>query len=146
MNLKFLICVKLHFLIKNLRESIWFYSFVQNSQVVMNFKFAIPYHQDKVNPHFGKSKEFCFITVQNLKIVNTKIKPTPLHQLSDIVDWIISEKVTHILASGIGQRAIETFTSNNIEVMWGVPDDTPEKLVTAYLDSQLVLGKNLCDH
>lgn len=79
-------------------------------------------------------------------IVATKIKRTPLYHLSDIVDWVISEKTTHVLACGIGQRAIEKLTSHNIEVMWGVPDDTPEKLVTAYLDSQLVLGKNLCDH
>lgn len=112
----------------------------------MDYLFAVPLHEEKVSSHFGKAKEFCFLKVKNLKIITVDKKRTPLHQLSEIVDWVIAEKATHVLAVGIGQRAIEFLTENNIEVMWGVPDDTPERLVTAYLDSQLVLGKNLCDH
>ncbi|MEZ5084533.1 MAG: NifB/NifX family molybdenum-iron cluster-binding protein [Bacteroidales bacterium] len=112
----------------------------------MEYLFAVPLHEDKVGSHFGKAKEFCFITVQNLKIISINTLRTPLYQLREITDWLINKKVTHVLANGIGQHAIENLTRNNIEVMWGVPDDTPERLVTAYLDSQLVLGKNLCDH
>jgi len=46
----------------------------------------------------------------------------------------------------MGQRAQALFAQQGIEVMVGASADTPERIVTAYLDGSLSLGGNVCDH
>jgi predicted Fe-Mo cluster-binding NifX family protein len=46
----------------------------------------------------------------------------------------------------MGQRAQQLFTQNQIEVVVGAPVDTPENLVSAYLNKTLQSGENICDH
>ena len=46
----------------------------------------------------------------------------------------------------MGQRAQQLFAQNEIEVFVGAPDDSPENLVSTYLNKTLESGENLCDH
>jgi predicted Fe-Mo cluster-binding NifX family protein len=54
--------------------------------------------------------------------------------------------VTDIIAGGLGQRAIDIFLQNGINVYTGVNIATPEELVKQLLNGTLVAGVNLCDH
>ncbi|MCD4697723.1 MAG: hypothetical protein K8S16_15980 [Bacteroidales bacterium] len=111
----------------------------------MDYKFAIPLKYGTVSGHFNRSHEFCFITVNNLTIESIDIVEVPSLDNRETSLWLINQNITHVLASGIGQQTIDHLTAQKVEVMWGVPEDTPEKLVKAYLDSQLVLGENSGD-
>jgi predicted Fe-Mo cluster-binding NifX family protein len=51
-----------------------------------------------------------------------------------------------IIAGGIGQRAQQLFARNNIKVVIGASDQSPEELVSAYLNNTLETGDNICDH
>ncbi len=110
------------------------------------FTFAIPLKEGVVGDHFGHAREYCIIDVVDRKIVSQKTYPSPGHDRGLIPAWLEDFSVTHVIANGIGQRAIDLFTEKKVEVIWGVPADKPEILVKAYLDSQLVPGINLCDH
>ena len=60
--------------------------------------------------------------------------------------WLGGIGVNVIIAGGIGQRAQQLFVQNEIEVVVGAPADSPENLVSAYLNKTLKSGENLCDH
>lgn len=117
-----------------------------SNPVSMHLKFAIPVKDEVVSEHFGYSRAFCFIEVINRQITANTIIANPMHDRGLIPSWLAENKVTHVFANGIGQKAIDLLTENKIEVIWGVPADKPELLVKAYLDSQLVPGVNLRDH
>ena len=112
----------------------------------MNYKFAIPVDNGKISEHFGRAGEYCIVEVADGKIVSQKNLPGPLHDRGMIPAWLAENKVTHVLADGIGKYAIEILNDYKIEVIWGVPHDEPERLVRAFLDSSLTAGLNLCDH
>lgn len=112
----------------------------------MNLKFALPVDNGKISDHFGRASEYCLVEVQGQEIISSKTYPGPLHDRGMIPAWLAENKVTHVLADGIGHNAIEILNDYNIEVIWGIPHDKPELLVKAYLDSQLNTGLNLCDH
>lgn len=112
----------------------------------MDFLFAIPMKDDMIFNHFGGAKEFCLIPVINNTIKSQSRLISPNYSYGEIPEFLIKNKVTHVIANGIGQQAIKILTENQVEVIWGVPDDKPELLVKAYLDSQLAPGLNFCDH
>ena len=51
-----------------------------------------------------------------------------------------------IIAGGMGQRALELFAAQGIDVIIGASPETPENLVKDYLAGKLKTGQNVCDH
>jgi len=60
--------------------------------------------------------------------------------------WLHKNKVSVIIAGGMGQRAQQLFAQNNIKVVVGASDQVPEDLVSAFLENRLETGDNICDH
>jgi predicted Fe-Mo cluster-binding NifX family protein len=112
----------------------------------MKMTFAIPLKDDVVCDHFGHAREYCIVGVENRRIISMRNYTSPGHDRGRIPAWLVEFGITHVIANGIGQKAIDILTDHKIEVIWGVPADKPEILVKVYLDSQLVPGINLCDH
>jgi predicted Fe-Mo cluster-binding NifX family protein len=112
----------------------------------MRYVFAIPIKDEVVCEHFGHAREYCLLEVENRKILSQRMYTSPGHERGAIPAWLAEFGITHVIANGIGQKAVDMLTEHQIEVIWGVPADRPEILVKAYLDSQLVPGINLCDH
>ena len=46
----------------------------------------------------------------------------------------------------MGQRAQDLFSRQGIEVIVGAPADSPEKIISAYMEDSLQVGENVCDH
>ena len=112
----------------------------------MKYVFAIPVKDEVVCDHFGHARDYCIVEVENRKILSQRSFTSPGHERGRIPAWLMDLGITHVIANGIGQKAIDMLTESKVEVIWGVPADKPEILVKAYLDSQLVPGINLCDH
>jgi predicted Fe-Mo cluster-binding NifX family protein len=109
-------------------------------------KFAIPLAEGKLTAHFGHCQEFAIIEVENDQIKNKEILVPPLHEPGALPRWLHEIGANVIIASGMGQRAIDLFSQNSISVVIGAPFLEPEGLVTSYIDSTLATGDNLCDH
>jgi len=60
--------------------------------------------------------------------------------------WLASKGVTDIIAGGIGQRAINLFNQNKINVFVGAPLKNHTDLVNDLLNESLAAGANYCDH
>jgi ATP-binding protein involved in chromosome partitioning len=111
-------------------------------------KIAIPVASGKLCLHFGHCEIFKFFEVdkQNKKIINETEDIPPVHEPGVLPAWIKDKKTNIILAGGMGQRAQSLFLQNGIEVIVGVEELDPKTAVLSYLDNNLKVGSNNCDH
>jgi len=84
-----------------------------------------------------------------LVTVNNKSQqlPTPPpHQSGLLPKWLAELQVELIIASGMDRRTQQLFAQNNIDVIVGAMNNTPQELTLQYLTGQLKCGENICDH
>ncbi len=108
--------------------------------------FAIPTIDGKLCQHFGHCEKFAIIETENQNFANIKYLTPPAHQPGTYPRFLAEHGVSAIISGGMGMKAQQLFTQNNIEVCIGVDSDSPQKLVEQYLKGQLQTGQNLCDH
>ena len=87
-------------------------------EVIM--KVAIAKEGDLVSEHFGHCTEYALFVIENSKITSREILESPGHEPGKLPPFLASHKVTHVLAGGMGPRAVDLFCANNIEVFLGV--------------------------
>lgn len=109
-------------------------------------KFAIPVADGKLSLHFGHSKEFAIIDVENGEIGKKEMLEPPPHEPGVLPKWLNEKGVKVIIAGGMGHKARDFFTQYGIEVVVGAMAQPPEDLVKSYLAKTLVTGPNACDH
>ncbi|MDD3437303.1 MAG: NifB/NifX family molybdenum-iron cluster-binding protein [Candidatus Gastranaerophilales bacterium] len=111
-------------------------------------KIAIPTNNGKLCQHFGHCEVFTFVDIDENKkeILDKKEFTPPTHVPGILPPWVAEKGATIVLAGGMGERAQGLFEAQGIKVLVGCPPETPEKLVTDYLQNTLVTGVNTCDH
>ncbi len=111
-------------------------------------RIAIPLVQGKLSLHFGHCEQFAIFDIDDdtKKVINRDDATPPAHEPGVLPRWLHESNVSVIIAGGMGQRAQQLFTQNDIKVVVGASSSTPEELVKAYLNNTLVAGENICDH
>ena len=111
-------------------------------------KIAIPVSNDKLCLHFGHCDQFCIIDVDDDKnITSQELVTPPPHEPGVLPKWLGEEMAVNvIIAGGMGQRAQQLFTQNDIKVVVGAEATAPEELAKAFLNGKLTTGDNVCDH
>ena len=111
-------------------------------------KYAIPVIQGELCPHFGHCDHFALIDVdpETRQITDKQLVPSPGHEPGFLPRWLAEQGANVILAGGMGQRAVDIFTQNNVQVVLGVMEPDPEKAVLACLNDSLPVGENPCSH
>jgi len=109
---------------------------------------AIPLAEGRLAMHFGHCREFALIEVnrETKEIVAERREQPPAHQPGVLPNWLKQEGADLILAGGMEMRAQNLFAEHGIEVMVGMPAETPDHLVKSYLEGSLQPGDNICDH
>ena len=111
-------------------------------------KIALPVANSKLCMHFGHCEVFRVFEVnENTKqILSEQDLTPPPHEPGLLPKWIKDQGVSLVLAGGMGQRAQNIFTSQNINVLTGIEDLDPKSVVLSYLNDNLKTGTNACDH
>ncbi|MCD6174225.1 MAG: NifB/NifX family molybdenum-iron cluster-binding protein [Planctomycetes bacterium] len=111
-------------------------------------KIAIPLAQGKLTLHFGHCEQFAIIDVneETKEITSREDLTPPAHEPGVLPRWLHEQGANVIIAGGMGQRAQQLFTQNDIKVIVGASSDEPEEIVSAYLQGTLETGSNICDH
>jgi len=111
-------------------------------------KIAIPTTDNKLAIHFGHCANFTFIDVDidQGKITKKEIVESPPHQPGLLPLWLSERNTQMVIAGGIGQRAKDIFEEHGIQVLVGAPYETPEIIVSHFLNGNLKSGENSCDH
>ena len=111
-------------------------------------KIAIPLAAGRLCMHFGHCEQFALVDVaeEGGKAITTALVTPPPHEPGLLPRWLHEQGVTLVIAGGMGQRAQQLFGQSGVKVLVGAPPETPEHLVSAYLDGTLQCGGNTCDH
>lgn len=111
-------------------------------------KIAIPLADGRLAMHFGHCEQFALADVDETKREHrgTVILTPPPHEPGVLPEWLHEQGADVIIAGGMGQRAQRLFAQRGIRVVYGVPSDTPETIVKAFLEGTIAAGENLCDH
>ena len=111
-------------------------------------RIAIPVANGQLARHFGHCEEFALVEVDEStkKVGGTELLTPPSHEPGALPRWLHEQGATVIIAGGMGQRAQQLFAQNGIAVVVGASADTPDRIVSAYLDGSLQPGDNICDH
>jgi ATP-binding protein involved in chromosome partitioning len=111
-------------------------------------KIAIPTANGQLCPHFGHCEQFAIVEVdkEQKEIINTTMLTPPHHEPGILPRWLHEQGADMIIAGGMGQRAQGLFAQNQIQVVVGVTQGTPEIIIKDFLGGNLQTGNNLCDH
>jgi predicted Fe-Mo cluster-binding NifX family protein len=111
-------------------------------------RIAIPVIEGQLCAHFGHCQEFAIIDAdpETKQILANETAIPPAHEPGVLPSWLHEKGVNAIISGGMGQRAQMFFTQYGINVLTGATGGTPEEVVLAYLNDQLILGSNICDH
>lgn len=111
-------------------------------------RIAVPCENNQIATHFGHARQFAFFDVdqQKRQIAAEEKLDAPPHQPGLLPKWIAENGGQIILAGGMGQRAVQLFKQNGIEVVVGVTGLSPQQVVEQYLAGSLSTDNNLCDH
>lgn len=109
-------------------------------------RIAIPVSREALSTHFGHCETFSIIDTEDGKIISHRQLAPPPHQPGVYPPFLAGQGVNVVITGGIGQRAIELFLEQGIDVYTGVKSGAPEDLARAFLDKRLEAGENLCDH
>lgn len=107
---------------------------------------AIPTSSNCLCQHFGHCEKFAIFNIENKKITQETYTTPPPHEPGVLPKWLASKGVTHIIAGGMGQRAISLFNTQNIQVYTGVEEKPARMLIEEFLNDTLSTGVNICDH
>ena len=111
-------------------------------------RIAIPVVDGKLCAHFGHCQEFAIIDAdpESKQILANEASDPPPHEPGVLPHWLHEKGVDTVISGGMGQRAQMYFSQYGINVVTGATGGTPEEVVQAYLNDQLILGSNICDH
>lgn len=111
-------------------------------------KIALPSEGGNVNPHFGKSREFTIVELQDGQIVDRKtISATNLqHNHEGLAGLMTSEKVDVVIVGGIGAMALQALEQSGLRVIYGASGNIDD-VVGAFARGELVSqGSGCCSH
>ncbi|MDS1032379.1 NifB/NifX family molybdenum-iron cluster-binding protein [Porphyromonadaceae sp. NP-X] len=112
----------------------------------MKYLFAIPLENGILSQHFGHCQQFAFVEVENGSITKQTLITPPPHEPGLLPAWLAEKGITDIIASGIGQKAINLFQQQHIRVYMGAQHKSPAELVSDWMEESLTTGVNACDH
>jgi predicted Fe-Mo cluster-binding NifX family protein len=108
-------------------------------------KVAIAKEGDDVSGHFGHCTEYAVFNVENNKITKKEILESPGHEPGKLPVFLATHKVTHVIAGGMGPRAVDLFCANNIEVFLGVRGPI-ETVINDFIAGNIAQGESSCTH
>lgn len=110
-------------------------------------KIAMPNNGNLVNQHFGKSKSFVIVTVEDKNIMNIEEVSTAelLHQHQGLADLLQKNGVNVVITGGIGGGALAGLQRNNFEVIRGASGDY-KAVVEEYVNGNLKSKGEICKH
>ncbi len=109
-------------------------------------KIALPVANSLLSPHFGHPEYFYIYEANENIIEKEEMHVPPTHTPGAYPKWMADMGVTDIIVGGVGQKAIDLFNSNGINVYMGAAVKKPKELASELLQGTLVGKANLCNH
>jgi len=108
-------------------------------------KVAVAKEGNNVSEHFGHCSEYAVFTIEDGKISSSMLLPSPGHEPSRLPIFLAEQGITHVLAGGMGPKAVELFCANNIEVFLGI-SGTIDIVIRDFLEGKIIPKQSMCTH
>ncbi|NMB41114.1 MAG: dinitrogenase iron-molybdenum cofactor [Firmicutes bacterium] len=112
---------------------------------VASGKFAVATEGTDVAQHFGRCQAYTLVDVENDKVVNKTVIPSPGHQPGFLPRFLAEKGVKCVIAGGMGPRAQALFSEQGINTVVGVIGPV-EEAIENFLSGTLAGGPSLCGH
>lgn len=109
-----------------------------------HLKIAFPRTDNAMSGDLGQAQEFMVVSVDRdqRKISGQKLLEPPADYSKDWAEWLRQEGVNVIISSDIDADLQKALKDKAIQIFVGVPDITPEELVSRYLAGTLTSRKS----
>jgi predicted Fe-Mo cluster-binding NifX family protein len=108
-------------------------------------KIAIATENGRVSEHFGHCPAYTLYSVENDVIFRREDLPNPGHQPGILPPYLASHNVTHIIAGGMGPRAVQLFQEYGIQVILGVSGPV-DRVAQEFIAGRIIPGISSCHH
>lgn len=110
-------------------------------------KIALPNIENMVNPHFGTSRSFVIVDVQDNEIKNVEeISTVELaHQHEGLADLLVKKGASLVIVGGIGGGAIAGLEAYGLSVIKGASGEY-RAVVQKYIEGTLENKNEVCNH
>ena len=108
-------------------------------------KIAIATDGDNVSGHFGHCQTYTIFTVENGVITLRETLINPGHEPGKLPALLAGHKATHVIAGGMGPKAIDLFCASNIDVIIGVAGPV-ETVIRDFIEGNITPGESCCHH
>lgn len=110
-------------------------------------KIAIPNNGNMVNQHFGMSKSFAIVTVENKNVTNVvEVSSEEFqHQHEGLANMLTKQGAEVVITGGIGQGAISGLKMKGLQVIKGASGEYM-KVVEEYINGTLEDKDVMCNH
>jgi predicted Fe-Mo cluster-binding NifX family protein len=112
----------------------------------MKKRIAIPLENGILCSHFGHCQQFAIIDTIDSSVSEVNMVTPPPHEPGLLPAWLAEKGVTDVIAGGMGQRAINLFNGQKINVFVGAQIKSHTELVNDLINNTLIAGANYCDH
>ncbi|HBH23434.1 MAG TPA: hypothetical protein DDY13_08420 [Cytophagales bacterium] len=112
----------------------------------MDKKLAIPILNNDFCSHFGESEAFLLVEISDSKVVGEEYVESPPHKPGAFPLCLKNKGVTHVVAGGVGKRALHLFNSYGIESVAGVGNQSIRELIEHFIQGALEENINECHH
>ncbi|EHM09211.1 hypothetical protein TheveDRAFT_0022 [Thermanaerovibrio velox DSM 12556] len=108
-------------------------------------KIAVPLEGGNVCAHFGHAPQFMLVTADQGTVVKKEMLDNPGHEPGRLPKWLGDMGIEAIITGGMGERAVNLFRAQGIQVYMGVTGPA-DLAVEALLRGKLAGGASLCSH
>ncbi|MDD4353794.1 MAG: NifB/NifX family molybdenum-iron cluster-binding protein [Candidatus Nanoarchaeia archaeon] len=106
-------------------------------------KVAISTDNNAVSAHFGRCPSFTIIEIKENEIVSKEVIDNPGHHPGFLPQFLAEKNVEAIIAGGMGHRAQDLFSDQNIKTILGI-EGTIDTVVNELIKGALKGGESLC--
>ncbi len=108
-------------------------------------RLAIAKTGNEAAQHFGHCDNFEIYDIEDKKVISKTILQNPGHAPGVLPPFLHQHGVNVVIAGGMGQRARDLFTENNIQTITGLTG-TMDQILNAYLNNTLQATNETCSH
>jgi predicted Fe-Mo cluster-binding NifX family protein len=108
-------------------------------------RIAIAADGSGVSSHFGHCEKFAIYHIRSNEIIHQESIISPGHEPGKLPRLLSSCGVTHVLAGGMGMKAVRLFEEQGIGVILGIQGSIDE-VATCFAQDRIVAGRSMCNH
>jgi predicted Fe-Mo cluster-binding NifX family protein len=108
-------------------------------------RIAIATDGSGVSSHFGHCERYAIYHVKGQEIVHREYILNPGHEPGKLPRMLASCGISHVLAGGMGMKAVRLFEEQDIGVILGIQGPVDE-VAECFAQDRIVSGKSMCDH